>query len=485
MVLLTRAQDELATGPRGFRDHRHLRKLAQDIAPDRIVCVQPEDAPALSGLGIPLCVDLYAPRLLEGVFEGAVDTEAVHTLRALHAADHVLFSNPRQRWFGLGLMTLAGLPLDACSVVPLVAPDAPERDAPRHVRIVMGGVAWPWQDPVPALERAVAHLTHRRKGKLLVVGVQPTLGDAVGVDLAARVPAGERLTYQGPVPYADLLQIYATSTAFLDVMTPNPERELALSFRHVDALGCGLPLITTSMHPLSADVESAYAGWVDGEIEDVLDQVLDNPADVEERAECALALAALFNLDSSQALVDWVEQGSVRAKTGPVLSGAAELTAQVGRLQGELTAERALREVAEREVAGKRAELEGLNEQVQSLTSTVGRLSRGLDEVAGFRREAVRVLGTQRDAADAERTELARELVDLRADLAKKQAELRTQQREVDRLNDALAAAQDAQSYSAQRLIEAGAREDGLRANVEGMRRQLQGGTLARLLKRR
>ena len=119
--------------------------------------MQPEEAPALTGLGAPVCVDLYAPRLLEAAWQSRTDDEAVATLRALAAADEFLFSNPRQRWFYLGLLALAGVDLRRNSgrVVPLVAPEGPPRKVPRNPVLVMGGVAWPWQDPTEALRATV------------------------------------------------------------------------------------------------------------------------------------------------------------------------------------------------------------------------------------------------------------------------------------------------------------------------------------------
>jgi broad specificity phosphatase PhoE len=59
------------------------------------------------------------------------------------------------------------------------------------------------------------------------------------------------------------------------------------------------------------------------------------------------------------------------------------------------------------------------------LTDTVARQARALDEVAGFKREAIQILGN--DSARARRTadDLARENALLSADVEKKSAELR------------------------------------------------------------
>ena len=62
--------------------------------------------------------------------------------------------------------------------------------------------------------------------------------------------------------------------------------------------------------------------------------------------------------------------------------------------------------------------------QIQSLTRVVDRLSRAVDEVAGFKREAITVLGNQSESATRSLTEANQEIALLRADIEKKTAEL-------------------------------------------------------------
>lgn len=484
VLLVTRSQDAWDGGPPVFASSADLRRYARAVAPDRILCVQPEEAPALSGLGIPLCVDLYAPRLLESAWQthGDQSDAATQTLQALAAADEVLFSNPRQRWFYLGLLALAGWDLtrDSGRVVPLVAPEAPERTPPGSPRIVLGGVAWPWQDPRPALERAKKHLNRRRKGQLVVYGGQATLGDAGVMDLPSQVKPGKRLSYVGNLEYGDLLTAYSSATAALDVMAPNPERELAVAFRHMDYLACGLPMIT---HGHGLDLGDA--AWVVGDLEAALDQVLDEPDVVARKSLAALELASHYGrTECERGLLSWVDEASERPRHTAPLLDRAEAQASLGRAQGRLAAELQLRERAEAEVADKRAENERLSLQIATLTGTIERLTRTLDEVAGFKREAVRVLGAGQQASSDEAKALARELADLRADLAKKDAELRASEREKDRLGDVVTSIKDQASYAGERLIEAGQRENKLRQDRDGWKQRAERGLLARILRR-
>ena len=486
VLYITRDQEAVDGGPHTFSNASALRLYAKSVKPDRILCVQPEEAPRLADLGVPLCVDLYAPRLLEAAWQCSTDDEAVATLRALAVADEVLFSNPRQRWFYLGLMAIAGVDLRRWSgrVVPLVAPVGPERKVPRNPTLVMGGVAWPWQDPTEALRRTVAHLEKRRKGKLVVYGGRPAVGDAQVVDLPSRVPAGPRLEYAGSVAWPQLLQAYAEASAALDLMELNAEREVALAFRHVDYLGCGLPIITGGYHAL----DLGEAGWVtDNEgLEDVLDIVLDNRDEVVFRSGAASTLARTqySRTIAERPLLEWVQEAESRERLATPLLDAAELKAELGRTEGEWRCTAELLAKAMEEVESKRSEIGQLNTQVQALTGTVERLTRTLDEVAGFKREAIRVLGSERDAVSQEVRELTRELSDLRADLTKKDTELRQASREQDRLNDALAAVSDEAGYTGERLVESGRREDRLRGERDALRQRIDGGLLERVIRR-
>ena len=485
VIVLTRAQDDEDGGPLTFQSHRHLRELATRLRPDRVLCVQPEEAPALAGLA-PLCVDLYAPRLLEAAFQGETAAEAVHTMRALAAADHVLFSNPRQRRFTLGLMALAGW--DTCEpvgdVVPLVAPEGPPRlpinpnDEPVFV---LGGVPWPWQDPTPALRRAVAALDRVGFGRIIVYGGRPAVGDAAVVHLAAALPPGPRLRYAGPTPLGELLTAYAGARAALDWFSPNPERELAMSFRQADYLGCGLPLITGADHALSDTLRAAGAAWVVPDLdafEAAVVEAATDPAAAAARGLAARHLAqTILSRDVAEApLLRWVTDAKVRDRVPMPLPESATLVAALGEARAQAKAAQEAQAKAEAEVAEKRAENTLLTEQVQALTGVVTRLSRAIDEVAGFRREAVTVLGARAAGAEGEIEALSRQVEEQRADLLKKDAELRAARREQDRLNDALLVATSEGQDAGARQVELGRLLDTIRQERDALRARVKRG---------
>ncbi len=400
---LARAQDE----PGGFASPGELTRRALAARPDWILCVTPEDAPALASVA-PLMVDLYAPRLLESAFEGLQEQESGRALAALEAADEVLFSNPRQRWFWSGLAGAAGWDLSrpVGALVPLAA-----LPGPAHVRsegtrktFLVGGNPWPWQDVTDTLHRAVRFLGDR--------------ADVVSVGLPA--VAGVHALPQGSL--AGWLTHCAQATAALDRYAPNPERTLAMSFRQMDYLGAGVPVITDIDTPLADDVRRFGAGWVDESLEDALEQALLAP-------RSSFALAARLHPTLTEApVLAW--QPRRRDRPWSHLQIGARLYAAEARAEHEAAA----RVAADTEVIRKRGEVDALHAQTRALTASVEALSTAMMDVAGFRRETVQVLGTRLASGAADAEHLRRELEIARADLDKKNVELQQVQDERDRM---------------------------------------------------
>ncbi len=413
---LSRAQDL----PGGFASPVDLARRAQALRPDRVVAVQLEDAPALAAAGAPLLVDLYAPRLLEAPFEGLLRVEATRALQALSRADAFLVSNPRQRAAWYGVLALAGFDLrqDPTRLVPLAAPKGPPRTAPAFPRLVAGGVAWPWQEPEPVLSQ-VAALLGELGGELILCGGAP--GEGPG-PRPGDPPALQRRGWLG---YDESLALYATCTLALDWHQPHPEWRLALGFRHMDHLGCGLPILTAPDSALTDLLGGA--GWAREEAAVVpfLRELLSQPEAIRAASEAALQIAADHRPAAiSGPLLSWIEAPFRAPRTKGPLSEAAELAARGAGAEARAEAAEAARARAEAEVEHKRQEVARLVGQNQDLLDHIGRLGRALDEGAGFKREAIAVLGGGQDRAARSLIESERERALLLADAAKKTAEL-------------------------------------------------------------
>ncbi|MBM4391841.1 MAG: hypothetical protein FJ090_12025 [Deltaproteobacteria bacterium] len=397
---LARAQDE----PGGFTGPRHLAARARGF--DWVLCVSPEEAPSLKGVA-PLVVDLYAPRLLEAAWQGEQEDAAQRTLLAIDAADEVLFSNPRQRWFYLGLLAACGWDVSrpVGHVVPLaVEPIAPGKRARKPI-VVCGGYPWPWQDARDTLARAAAHLGKR--AELRVVGLDGAM-----------------------LRRAEWQALCARADVALDRYAHHVERELALSFRQIDYLSAGLPIVSDPWTPLADELRREGAGWVDESLEDALDRAL---LGAEASRDGVARVAAHYREEVAYAAVEKLAP-SMRARPWTALRWSRQAAAAVLAARED----RRHRDAAEAEVLAKRAEVEALHAQVAALATSVAQLSAAMADVAAFRRETVAVLGTRLAGQTEEAEHLRRELAIAQADLEKKQLELDQLRAERDRLGGVL-----------------------------------------------
>lgn len=424
--LLSRAQD----GPGGFRSGVELHLRARGLRPDAVLCVQPEEAYALAGLGCPVIVDLYAPRLLEAPFEGKLEAELPALLRAFDVGDVFLASSPQAALHWTGPLALAGLDLRTTPllVVPIAAPQpgdglldadlaegAPEAEAPL---LVGGGVAWPWQDPTEGLGLALAALDAHGAGALRWYGALPAL--------PAEISAHPRFVAAGWLPYPALLRAWAPAWLALDLWAPNPERALASGFRHADQLGLGLPVLTGADTALGALVGPAGAGLASADPAADLRRLLEDGAlRATLRAGArALARGPLHPVAAAAPLLRWLEAPARHPRGRAALLDAARLSARAAEAEARAEAAAAAAARAEADAVRTREQLAQAQAQVHELLGTTGRMARALDEVAGFKREAVALLGGQSEHARRAEHDAQREIGLLRADIEKKNAEI-------------------------------------------------------------
>ncbi len=291
-----------AANPLTFH-HDELADVVARVDPVVILVEATDEVTRLPAASAPVVADLFAPRLLERQYQGIDDPqEATRLLEAVGRADYYLFSNRRQRDYHLGLLTVAGVDCRAWpgTVVPLsCAPDAPRRRWPDEPVLVTGGVHWPWIDAGAPLGEVLTHLDRRGSGTLRMFGgpyVVEGGGEGDLADPTFDLPGSDRLVSEGFVPYADLLYAYTRASLAVDLTLPNPERELSFSFRHVDYLRCGLPMLLAD-HTVAAGelVEAGAAVAVDpGDgraIRRALDALLDDPERLRVMGRAARKLA--------------------------------------------------------------------------------------------------------------------------------------------------------------------------------------------------
>ena len=384
---------------------------------DAVISLSIELSAELGGLTIPHVLDLYAPRIQESVFAGELSADAIQCLRAIDAADVYLVSNPRQRWYWLGILALASVdtarPL---LLVPLSTDEPITEDADRSLYFVAGGCSWPWQDLSHSLAPFLDTLGSHPSAKLKWLGAWPE-------HLPQSLKAHPRLEQVGWLPYGEYRRTLSKASAAFDWYSPNPERELALAFRHMDCLGSGLPILgypNTALQDIAAG-----AGVFSADIQATTEAWLTTPRLRSKSRQNAAQVAAEHHWSKSALpLLNWLQTPAKRSRSTSQLMTWISKAAAHDEVIKHAEVSQAQRLALEEEVLEKRNEVEKLTQQIQTQLGIMDRLSRAVDEVSGFKREAIAVLDTRVQHHSQSAETLARENAILLADIEKKTAEL-------------------------------------------------------------
>jgi len=253
--------------PHVFTETPELQSIVKDVAPDVILVESPEDTRRLPEGDFTVVLDLYAPRILEAQYqEGTEERDAVRLFDAIQRADHFLFSNERQKHFFLPLLALGGVDCTRVEgdVVPISCPPTlPKRSAPKGLDFVAGGVFWPWADLSAGLRDLLLILDEVDTGSVHLFGGKYGIRSETTryLDPRNKLPASDRVSFAGIVPIDELWASYSKASIAFDLMAPNSERSLNLSFRQIDYLRCGLPIITSPTQVIASDLLEYEAGW--------------------------------------------------------------------------------------------------------------------------------------------------------------------------------------------------------------------------------
>ena len=290
-----------------FRSASELTEAIRNNNPDAIVVVNweflewlPED------LHIPIVVDLIAPRLLEIQFQECLphgfSAEMLRYVDALSLGDRFLCSTERQKAFYYSWLMMSGIDCreGIIDVVPISAAP-PKKAASRRdseMTFVYGGVSWPWQKPSRFLNQLLAVLEENKKGQLLLMsGAYPLAEvEGEGLDLGSQLKSSTHLKKQGLIPYDAMERVFRNAHLAVDLAEQSPERELSFSYRIIEYLRCGLPVICNHYLDIADRISRYQAGWVlDTEKEEdafksLVEELLRKPGLVSERSENALRL---------------------------------------------------------------------------------------------------------------------------------------------------------------------------------------------------
>lgn len=288
-----------------YADSDDLQRQIREQAPSAVLVGYwellehfPEDYP------LPVVVDVVAPRILEALYEPQrdLDEDVEKLLRLYRRADLFLAGNERQRHFLLPWLILAGFDCRArmpvltlpISVTPLDSPKAQPPGLP--LRLVTGGVSWPWRNSRPWLERLVAELRQLPAGSArlhLLSGKYVYAGGGDGAREADPWPA-DLVVSESLKPYGEMSGFFAGHCDIgIELADRNTEREYSQSFRAMEFLRAGLPLICNGYLELAAHVKEFDAGWVIDDAEQlpgVIREIVAEPAQVARKSANALEL---------------------------------------------------------------------------------------------------------------------------------------------------------------------------------------------------
>lgn len=230
------------------------------------------------GMNQPLVLDYVAPRLLETQFEDPerLGDQAGALIQLLSRCDEVWTGNSRQSDLMLPWMMLAGhdcrygVPVRCVPIAGAMAREAGAKTREGALTLFHGGRDWPWRDSSAWLDML------RKEGPWRLID------------------ASERAGLTGHAQYLERL---GASDLALELGDDNTERRYSQSFRMIDALCAGVPVICNDFLPLAKQVERHECGWTIGRPEE-LPRLLESIAG--DRVELARRAANAHRLARSQ-----------------------------------------------------------------------------------------------------------------------------------------------------------------------------------------
>lgn len=327
--------------PDAFQSRDELQARITKSQPDVVLVAYWELLELLPfELSQPVIVDFVAPRPLELLFEHPerVGSELQLLQRNLSKCDLLLTGNEAQRdllWFSL---LQAGFDLRGCDpvrVVPLAAEPAGRPASDPRIdgwTLVSGGVSWPWRKSEEYWQaiQAMKNDPDSEAPRLVLFGGQYRWHE----DTSQQQGAGQSVTahqIQDLAPYSHFSRFLLESAHIgLEVAQSNIERRYSQSFRSLEFLRHGLPLICNEYLPIAALIKKYKAGWTVNEpdqLAGLLREIMTHPDEWKIRSENALRLVEeVLNPDvAAKPLLEWLSLPS-KAPQLPVIQGKCTAT---------------------------------------------------------------------------------------------------------------------------------------------------------------
>ncbi len=262
---------------REFRNGDELQSLISRLSPDVILVAYWELISLLPYQSrIPVVLDLVAPRPLEALYEspGTV-RKMLRTFRnALGRCDLVMVGNDLQRHLLIYSLIEAGIDLRhelPVIVVPLGSRsiESEHRDPPEAcLTLVSGGVDWPWRKS-SEWNRKLSESVDPPNSRLVIFGGRYRWHQQDPQQPAREKDSKASPKERGGVQHREL-ETYGNFSDFLaskahigvELADQNIERTYSQSFRSLEFLRHGLPLICNRYLPIAGLIEKYDAGWL-------------------------------------------------------------------------------------------------------------------------------------------------------------------------------------------------------------------------------
>ncbi len=344
-------------------------------------------------IDIPLVMDLLAPWLLEAEFQETYDMEieSIDYIKCLNRADYFICCTQRQKAFHTAWLFMSGFgskgnPLD---VIPISAnPELPVRSEPPQEKnpvFLYGGVLWPWRSPQGWITILLEILADEQKGLLQLITGKYPLHEASSSG-SLQLPKGPRydgvLKQSDLLPYDEMERLYLQADVGIELSARNSEREFSFSFRVIEYLRCGLPVICNDFLEVAELIQQYDAGWVldssdNRALETVVKRIMSGQEDIFMKSTNARRLVReKFNcLETIQPLARFCSHPLKREKSRHFLLSLIQHDQNVHDLQ---TSVNALRQ----QLADKELLLEEKKERI-------GQFQVQIEHMAGAQKKAV------------------------------------------------------------------------------------------------
>ena len=397
----------------------HLHQSINYHQPDVVLCGQLEDAALLKDVDIPLIIDLYAPRLLELAY----DTQDTHTvcdiLLALQKGDAFLISHPLQEPHWMAIFALAGLDIQQtpCIVTPLAVEVPKKSPATKNTSnrsiFIGGGRIWPWQNPLPNLQNLLHVLDDLNFGEV------HWFQSPNQTNFPIQHPRLHLKEWTTRKAYRQALQ---QAHFALDLNPPSPERSLACAFRHMEYIGCNLPILCWNHNTLTQTYPQITRFVNDKNIKEVLQRLGSFKKDA------AKALQQ-FQKDHHPhnnvlGLLEFLQNPKTLSHPNNRLMDLAQTDHNMREYQDKIQKLEFQIQQLQQEKEGKNTLIALLNAQLQSHTSSMLQLAQSIENISSFKNNIAQVMGDALHQQRDSNQNLQDEIALLKADNAKKSAEL-------------------------------------------------------------